>query len=73
MSKLIDCPDCAGLGDKVNGISRRKDGSLKSVSFSLKEKCPTCLGTGMALVKRNVIYAGRPDLNRLKGASQHDQ
>lgn len=67
MSKLIDCPDCAGLGDKVNGVQRRNDGTLKSISFSLRDKCPTCAGTGKALVKRNVVYAGRPDLRAQHG------
>ena len=62
MSKLIDCPDCAGLGNAVTRVSRRKSGALSSVSFSLKNPCPTCAGTGKALVKRNVLYAGRPDL-----------
>lgn len=62
MSKLVDCPDCAGLGSKVIGKSRSAGGSLRSVTFSLKDNCPTCAGTGKALVKRNVLYAGRPDM-----------
>jgi DnaJ-class molecular chaperone len=60
---LITCPDCAGMGNQATRITRRKSGALKSVTFNLKENCATCSGTGKALVKRNVLYVGRPDLN----------
>ena len=59
---LIVCPDCAGLGAKVTRMNRNKAGRLKSVNFSLKDPCETCAGTGQALVKRNVLYVGRPDI-----------
>lgn len=56
MSKLIDCPDCLGMGGALKRRGKR------SLTFSLKEPCVTCAGTGKALVKRNVLYVGRPDL-----------
>jgi len=62
MVKLIDCPDCL-FGNKVTGVTRSRSRVI-SVAFSLKEKCPTCAGTGKALVRRSVVYSGRPDLGR---------
>lgn len=61
MPRLVDCPDCLGMGWAKTKRTKR------TVQFSLKDSCPTCAGTGKALVKRNVLYVGRPDLR--KGAN----
>lgn len=60
MAKLIDCPDCLGMGCAQTGRTKR------TVTFSFKVPCKTCAGTGKALVKRNVLYMGRPDLPAVK-------
>jgi DnaJ-class molecular chaperone len=56
MPKLIECPDCLGMGFAQTKRTRT------TVSFTFSKLCPTCNGTGKALVKRNVLYVGRPDL-----------
>ena len=42
------CPDCAGTGMRVNDTEYAPHGRLASVTFSLKNDCPTCRGTGRA-------------------------
>jgi len=59
--KTIECPDCAGLGSAVTKINRRKNGSISSVDFSLKDDCPTCEGRGeVRLMRGNVIRSLGP-------------
>lgn len=42
------CETCAGTGMKVQRVNRRRTGRVSSVSFSLKDNCPDCNGTGFA-------------------------
>lgn len=54
--KTITCPDCAGLGSKVTKINRGKAGRVSSVTFSLRDDCPTCDGRGeVQLMRGNII------------------
>lgn len=54
--KTITCPDCAGLGSKVKKVNRGKAGRISSVTFSLRDDCPTCDGRGeVHLTRGNII------------------
>lgn len=46
------CDTCAGTGSKVLATSYRRSGRLSSVSFSLKDACHDCGGTGFRLALR---------------------
>lgn len=41
-----NCDTCGGVGSKVLRINRRRNGTISSVTYSLKEDCPDCKGTG---------------------------
>lgn len=46
-----DCPRCQGGGNPVKKVTRRRDGSVSSVTFDLRKVCQACKGTGLASVE----------------------
>lgn len=44
------CTRCGGFGSPIKKITRRKNGSVSSVTYDLKKECPPCKGTGAVAV-----------------------
>ncbi|MBB4955569.1 RecJ-like exonuclease [Agrobacterium vitis] len=45
------CKRCGGIGQAVKRINRRRDGSISSIVYDLKNDCGPCKGTGLACME----------------------
>lgn len=45
------CSRCGGIGQAVKKVTRRRDGSISSVTYDLKNDCGSCKGTGLACME----------------------
>ncbi len=47
------CSRCGGIGQAVKRITCRRDGSISSKVYDLKNDCRPCKGTGLACMEVN--------------------
>lgn len=45
------CSRCGGIGRSVKRITRRRDGSISSITYDLKNDCRACHGSGLACME----------------------
>lgn len=45
------CSRCGGIGQSVKRINLRRDGSISSVIYDLRNDCRPCQGSGLACME----------------------
>ncbi|MBB3947229.1 hypothetical protein GGQ73_003195 [Rhizobium skierniewicense] len=47
----LACTKCDGIGRAIKRINRRRDGTVSSVVYDLKNDCRPCKGTGLSCME----------------------